>query len=323
VTGGGALGTRRVSGGRGGAIGAGPAALLGVTMFFWGTAFRATAVGAEHASPVVFSALRAVPGTLALLAIVAVTRARLPRDRRLLKLSAVCGVLTVALTFEGIAEATKLAGPANAAVLTNTAPFFTVLFAWVALGARTSRVTIAGLVVGFTGVVVMVSGQLGGGSVTHLLLGESIALITAAGFAVGALIIADTARRDPELDMLGFTTLQYVVGALVLTGLMFIYGQPGTTDWSSGALWVSVAWVALGSSATASICFNLTLRRISAARATAWQFLAPVVAVAVEAARGNVPGPVVIAGMVLAIAGVATVSLAQPAAEFGLGVELE
>lgn len=323
MSGGGALDARRVPAGRGGAIGAGPAALLGVTMFFWGTAFRATAVGAEHASPVVFSALRVVPATLALLAILAVSRARLPRGRRMLKLAAVCGVLTVALTFEGIAEATKLAGPGNAAVLINTAPFFTVLFAWLALGARTSRVTVAGLVVGFTGVVVMVSGQLGGGSIAHLLLGEGIALVTAAGFAVGALIIAHTASRDPGLDMLGFTAMQYIVGALVLTPLMFIYGHPSTTDWSSGALWASVAWVALGSSATASICFNLTLRQISAARATTWQFLAPVVAVAVEAARGTVPGPVVIAGMVLAIAGVAVVSLAQSATDLGLGVGLE
>lgn len=297
------------------AIGARPAALLAVTMFFWGTAFRATAVGARHASPIVFSTLRAVPATLALLAVVALTGARLPRDRRTLVLGAVSGLLTVSLTFEGIAEATKLAGPGNAAVLVNTAPFFTVLFGWLALRARTSRTAIAGLIVGFTGVVVMVSSQLGGSSISHLLLGAMIALLSAAGFAVGALIIAHTAGHNPGLDMLGFTTLQYIVGTLALITLMAIYGHPGNTDWGSAALWQSVAWVALGSSATASICFNLALRRISAARATAWQFLAPVVAVVVEAARGNVPGPVVIAGMALAIAGVAVVSLAQSATE--------
>jgi drug/metabolite transporter (DMT)-like permease len=32
------------------------------------------------------------------------------------------------VTFEGIAERTRMAGPGNAAVLINTAPFFTVLF---------------------------------------------------------------------------------------------------------------------------------------------------------------------------------------------------
>lgn len=300
---------------RAGSIGAGPAALLGVTMFFWGTAFRATAIGAQHASPVVFSALRATPGMLALLVVVALTGARIPRDRRLIMLGVITGVLTVSLVFEGIAEATKLAGPSNAAVLTNTAPFFAVLFGRLALGARTPRIAIGGLVVGFTGVVVMVSSQLGGGSVGHVALGSAIALLTAAGFAVGALIIAHTAARDPGLDMLGFTALQYIFGSLVLILLMLIYGDPGSTDWGSGALWAAVAWVALGSSATASICFNLALRRISAARATAWQFLAPVVAVVVEAARGNAPGPVSIVGIALAVTGVAVVSMAQSATE--------
>jgi drug/metabolite transporter (DMT)-like permease len=297
-----------------GAIGAGPAAMLAVTMFFWGTAFRATVVGAQHASPIVFSMLRAVPAALVLVA-VALIRRRLACDRRTLRLAAICGVLTVALSFEGIAEATKLAGPANAAVLINTAPFFAVLFAWLALRTPTPRTALAGLVVGFTGVVVMVSSQLGGGSIGHLLLGESIALLAAAGFAVGALIIGHTAARDPGLDMLSFTALQYVVGSVVLIALSWVSGQSGDTDWGSSALWESVAWVALGSSAAASVCFNLALGRTSAARATAWQFLAPVVAVLLETARGNAPSGLVVAGMALAIAGVAAVSLAQPAAE--------
>jgi drug/metabolite transporter (DMT)-like permease len=300
---------------RAGPVGAGPAALLGITMFFWGTAFRATAVGAQHASPIVFSTLRAGPATVALLVATALMRARLPRDRRTLLVGAVCGILTVSLTFEGIAEATKLAGPGNAAVLINTAPFFTALFAWLALGSHTPRIAIAGLVVGFSGVVVMVSSQLGGGSIGHLALGMAIALLTAAGFAVGALMIAHAAGRDPRLDMLGFTTYQYMVGSVVLAALMVIYGHPQTADWGSASLWEAVAWVALGSSALASICFNLALRRISAARATTWQFLAPVVAVLVEAARGNTPGAVVIVGMALAIGGVAVVSLAHSATE--------
>lgn len=57
------------------------------------------------------------------------------------------------------------------------------------------------------------------------------------------------------------------------------------------------------------MCFNLALRRIPATRATGWQFLAPVVAVVVEAARGDAPGLATVIGMALAIAGVAIVSL--------------
>ncbi|MBV9004024.1 MAG: EamA family transporter [Solirubrobacterales bacterium] len=213
------------------AIGAGSAALLATTMFFWGTAFRATAIGAGHASPTVFSALRALPATLALLLAVAVSGARLPRDRPMLILGAISGPLVVSLTFEGIAVATKLAGAGNAAVLINTAPFFAVVFASAIFAQRTSRTTLGGLVIGFAGVVVMVSSQLGAtSSVGQTALGMFIALAAAAGFAVGALITGHAAARDPRLDMLGFTTLQYIVGSLLLIALAAIFGDVGGTD---------------------------------------------------------------------------------------------
>lgn len=218
----------------------------------------------------------------------------------------------VTLTFEGIAEGTTMAGAGNAAVLINTAPFFTALFARAALGQRTPRAVVGGLIVGFAGVVVMVSSQLGGSaSPGRMALGMSISLLAAAGFAVGALVVKHAASDNPRLDLVGFTAVQYLVGALALVPLVAIYGHPGRTDWGSGALLGAVAWVALGSSAVASVCFYLALRRIPATRATAWQFLAPVIAVVVETARGNVPDVPVIAGMALAIAGVAIVNLVR------------
>ena len=51
----------------------------------------------------------------------------------------------------------------------------------------------------------------------------------------------------------------------------------------------SIAWVSIGSSAIASLAYFTALRHVPATRASAWQFLAPVVAVAVEVGRGNAP----------------------------------
>ena len=80
-----------------------PYLLLLVTIFFWGTAFRWTDVGAEHASAVVFSALRAIPAAIALLALAVVLRSRRPRGRTLV-FALLSGPLMVTLAFEGIAE---------------------------------------------------------------------------------------------------------------------------------------------------------------------------------------------------------------------------
>ncbi len=290
--------------------GAAPYLLLLVTIFFWGTAFRATDIGAEHATAVAYSALRALPAAAALVLLALLLRSRLPRGRTFWY-AVGSGPLMVTLAFEGIAEGVTLAGAANAAVLINTTPFFTLLLGRLFLGERVGRAAAGGLIIGFVGVVLMVSSQLGGDVPRgDLLLGMGLALVAAAGFAVGTLLIKAAATRDGEdFDVMGFTTVQYLVGAGLLLALAFLYGDPASTDWGSGDLWASVAWTALGSSAIASLAFAGALRSIPAARASAWQFLAPVVAVIVELIFGEAPDATVLLGMALAITGVALVSI--------------
>lgn len=287
-----------------------PYVLLGVTVFFWGSAFHATAVGTEHASAVVFSTLRALPAALVLLAVTALVRGSIPRGRTL-AWAALSGLLMVTLTFEGIAEGTTLAGAGNAAVLVNTTPFFVLLLGRAFLGERIANWGVIGLVTAFVGVVVMVSSQLGGDASTgDLALGMGIALAAGAGFGVGTLIVKATATRYPETDLRGFAAVQHLVGGIALIPLALAYGDIGDTDWGSADLWGAIAWVAIGSSAIASLAYFTALRAIPAARASAWQFLAPVVAVVVEVAYGNTPDGIVLAGMGLVIAGVAVVSIA-------------
>lgn len=292
------------------APGAAPYLLLLVTIFFWGTAFRATDIGADHASAVVYSALRALPAAAALVLLAGLLRARLPRGRTFWY-AVLSGPMMVTLAFEGIAEGVTLAGAANAAVLINTTPFFTLMLGRLFLGERFGRAAAGGLVIGFLGVVLMVSSQIGGDIPgNELLLGMGLALVAAAGFAVGTLLIKAGATRDgSSFDATGFTAVQYAVGATLLVPLTFVYGDTGSTDWGSGDLWASVAWTALGSSAIASLAFAGALRSIPAARASAWQFLAPVVAVIVELVFGEAPDATVLLGMALAITGVALVSM--------------
>jgi len=295
---------------RGNAVAWLPYLLLLVTVFFWGTAFRATAIGAEYASPVVFSVLRALPAGVVLLGVVVLTRGQLPRGRPL-AMAAISGLLMVTLTYEGIAEGTKLAGAGNAAVLVNTTPFFVLVFGRVFLGERIAGIGVVGLVTAFVGVVTMISSQIGGEADTaDLVLGMTIALLAGAGFGVGTLIVKATTTRYPATDLVGFTAAQHLIGGVALVPLALAYGDIASTTWSSSELWASIAWVSIGSSAIASLAYFTALRLIPATRASAWQFLAPVVAVAVEVGRGNAPEAIVLGGMALVILGVAVVTAA-------------
>jgi probable blue pigment (indigoidine) exporter len=116
--------------------------------------------------------------------------------------------------------------------------------------------------------------------------------------------------RHPDLDMVGFTAGQYAVGGAAALAIAFALEGTGGTDWGSGDLWGALAWISIGASAIATLTFFGALKRMSATTVTAWQFLAPVVAVITEIVYGNTPDALVLAGMGLAIAGVALVNVA-------------
>ena len=271
--------------------------------FFWGTAFRATLIGAEHSPTMTFTALRAAPAAIALLIIALLVRSRLPRGQVLVWASAT-GFLMITIALAGLAESVTRAGAGNAAVVSNTVPFFVILIAPLLLGEHASRVGIGGLVLGFAGIVLMVSSQLGGVESTgEFLLGLVFAFASATSWALGTVLVKRMMRERGQIDLVGFTAVQYVIGSLLLVLLAIAIDSPGETDWSSGELWAAVAWVSLGSSVLATLAYFGALKRLPASRVAAWGFAAPVVAVLVEIGRGDVPQTIVLAGMILAIAG--------------------
>jgi len=283
-------------------------ALLAISIFFWGTAFRAHAVGPEYTSALMFAALRAATGGAVLLIVAGLVRSSLP-SRRAAVGAAVSGLLMVTLVLVGATEGTVRAGAANAAVLANTTPFFVLVLGRLFLQERVHWIGILGLLVGFAGVLVMISSQLGrSADAMDLLIGMGFALTAAFGWGAGTLIVKWLVEREPSLDLVGFTAMQYVVGAMVLIILALgVKGNRGT-DWASVPLWAAVSWVALGSSAIATIAYFAALKRMLATRAASWLLLVPVVAVLVEVARGAAPQAIVLLGMFLAISGVGIVT---------------
>ena len=282
----------------------GPLVLLGAAVVIFGTGYWPTAVAAEHATALMVSGLRLAPAALVMLAAALLLRARLPRGG-MLGWAVLTGLLMVALFNWGITEAIARAGPGNSAIVINTNPLIVLVLAWIFLRERLSRLGIVGVFAGFAGVVLMVYSQLGGDVETRqLLLGSALALLAALGWAVGVLILRKLSQRPGGIDMVGLTAVQVVVATALLLPIAFVVDGTSSTNWGSGALWATIVWI--GPVATVGVLFfYMALRRLSAARTSSALFLVPAVAVIVEIARGNAPGPLVLAGMVVAVIGVA------------------
>ena len=256
------------------------------------------------------AALRVLTATMVLLAVVLVTGARLPL-RRLWVWVVVTALLMAVFSTYGQIETVIRAGPGTGAVLAATTPFFAVILSWLLLRQRTSLLGFAGIVAGFVGVTVVILSQLGGGEGSDPVLGAVFGLLVSAGFALGLVLIKLLAERVEDLDLVSLTAAQLVIGSVVLVALAFSIEGARDTTWSSAELWGAIV---LGADRRRTgfgyLAFYAAVRRLDPARAAAWIFLVPVIAVLVEVARGDSPKPISAIGMAVAIAGVAVTSVA-------------
>jgi drug/metabolite transporter (DMT)-like permease len=293
---------------------AAPFLLLGTITALWGTTYRATAIGTGHAPALVFGAVRSAPALLAALLVIAVARPQRP-SRRGLALGGLSGLLMVTFWIFAISEGVARAGAANAAVLVNSATLFVAVLGRVFLHERLTPRQLAGVLVGFGGIVVMFSSELSFSGGARVLSGMAISLVGAVAWGSGTVLVKWLAQAERSLDALALVGLQYAVGAPVLLAIAFATKGTGGTDWSSGGYWGAVVYVGLGAIG-GTLCYFLVLRLMQATEVTAALLLVPVVAVVVEIARGHPPGAVTFVGMAVAIVGVAAVTLpARPGRE--------
>jgi drug/metabolite transporter (DMT)-like permease len=286
--------------------------ILAVSMTAAGIVYPVTDSALQHTSPIMIATLRALVGGAVLTLILSLFGSRLPRTRRLWLWAFAIGFGNTTLTQVGISVGTDRAGAAVASVLLNSSPFFVALIARFMLGEAITRLRAAGLVIGFSGVLLVVFAD--PGNIAHgsrLAIGLALSLLGALGWAAGGLGMRVLTRREPDLDIPGITAAQFLAGGLPLIPLVLIAG--GSTDWGQPALIAQLAYLIIGGQVLVYVGFNAALSRWPSTRVYAWTFLVPVVAVVIQAFRGALPGPTAMIGIALVILGVAIVN--HPRAE--------
>jgi drug/metabolite transporter (DMT)-like permease len=288
------------------------AAILGAAVICAGVAYPVTAAALRHTSASVIASTRALGGGLVMLPLLRPAGSRLPRDLRSWCWVVAISVGNVVLTLAGIAEGTRLAGAAVASVLLNSAPFFAALFARLWLGERLTGRQVLGLVVGFSGIV-LIAGSANSSAGSDLRLGLVICLSGALGWAAAGLGMRYLSTRAEAFDVYGATTAQFLCGGVLLVPYL-LTTRPTPTDWSSGRLWASLVFLVLGAQVVTYVGFYVALVHWTSARVFSWTFLVPAVAVGIEALQGNLPGAAASAGLAVVILGVALVTRAGPSA---------
>jgi drug/metabolite transporter (DMT)-like permease len=278
--------------------------VFGALGLMWGSSYLFIKLGIETLTPLTLVALRLGIGAAVLVAIVAVAREPLPRGRRIYGHLAVLSLFSIMIPFVLITSAEQMVSSSLAAILTATVPLFVIVIA--AARLRDEPVTVgrlAGLLVGFAGVVMVVGG---GGSGDAETWPAQLALLgAAASYAIGGVY----ARRHvtglrPMIPAVAQVSIAFVITSI----LALVLERPFELDFTPQAIG-SVIWLGVLGSGLAYLAFFRLLRTWGATRTSLVAYLLPVVGIALGVVvAGETVDPGMIGGTLLVIGGIGLVN---------------
>ncbi|HET7836904.1 DMT family transporter [Variovorax sp. J31P179] len=243
-------------------------AMPAVFVLIWSTGFIVARFGMPHAPPLKFLAVRYALSMVCFLVWVRWARVAWPRDRRQWGHLAVIGVLMQAGYLGGVWAAVRAGmGSGLVALLVGIQPVLTAV--WLSMfGGRITRRQWTGLLLGFGGLVLVVSRKLGqGGEVSALTMG--LALLALLSITAGTLY---QKRFLAPCDVRSASAIQ-MAAALIVT-LPFAALEPDSIHWnlaSGGAM----AWSVLALSLGGSSLLYMLIQRGTATAVTSLLYLVP------------------------------------------------
>jgi drug/metabolite transporter (DMT)-like permease len=270
----------------------------------WGGSFFFLAVALKELPPITIMLLRVALGALPLLAFLSLRGERLPASLRIWGMFLILGLLNNALPFVLYAYAQLRIESGLASILNATTPLWGVLVAhFYTRDERATSAKIAGVLLGFAGVAVMI----GTGA---RLDGEALAILMCLGATLSYAVAAVYSRRFRPLGVppLTVATGQLIGASLLLLPLSLLIEQPWTIPTPSAATWWAIAGFALICTSFAYWLYFRLLETAGATNALLVTFLIPVTAILLGAlALGEVLEGRHYAGMTLIALGLAAI----------------
>lgn len=244
--------------------------------FMWGSSYLFIKIGVETLAPFTLIALRLGIGLIVLAGVVAFAREPLPRNPRIYGHLVVMAVINIALPFYLITTAEQTTDSALAAIINASVPLFVIVIAALALHDEPITVNrLAGLAVGFVGVVILVGRGLGAVGAGDALYGELALVGSSISYAAGAVYARRNVRglrpMIPALFQVGFAFL--ITAALALA-----FERPLPTSLRPDAVF-AVVWLGILGSGLAYLAFFRLLAHWGATRTALVAYLLPVVGI--------------------------------------------
>lgn len=273
---------------------------LGTTLLLWASSFPLIRVALEAYSPGEIALMRFAVASILLAAFVLPRRVSLPKRADLpgLVAAGLLGIFAYPVAL-GYGQQSVSSGPA--AVLVESAPIFTALFAALFLRERLRLIEWIGILVAFFGVAVIAVGESDGDF--GIAPGAPLLLVAAVATSAYFVVQKPYLARYGALAVAFYTLLAGTAGLLV-----FVPSLPEAVRQASLKETLSVLYLGVFPSAIAYTTWAYALSKLSASRAASYLYLIPPLTFIIAwAFFGETPAALSVVGATVTLAGVAVV----------------
>jgi len=279
-------------------------AVLGLV---WGSSFLWIKIAVAEIGPFTLVAFRLLFGLIGLLAVVRLQKQAFPHERRVLLAYLFMGAFNTAIPFTLISWGETRIDSGLASILNGTVPLFTIVIAHYWLhDEKIPLPRIAGLVVGFVGVVVLVSRDLGPGGLQGNTWGQLAVIAAAMCYATAITFSRRHLRGQPPV-------VQSTMVLLIADAFMWVAAPIAEGGFHLPRLpltWFAIAWLGLLGSCLAYLLFFYLINAWGPTRASLVTYVFPVIGLILGIIfLGEAADWRLIAGSLLIVGGIAVVNL--------------
>ena len=236
----------------------------------WSSSFLWIKIAVQEIGPITLVAFRALFGLLFGLVVIVLQGVRWPRRLKSWLPLLLLGITNVAVPFFLISWGEQAIDSGVAAILDATVPLFTIVIAHLAL--RDDKITLPkllGLLIGFAGVVILMSKDIGAsiGSV----LGQ-LAVIAASAFYAGSAVFARKFTEDTPGILRSAIPL---LSATVVMGLATFAVESPVEIPHLAITWIALLWLGILGSGLAFLLVYALVHEIGPTRTTMVTYLFP------------------------------------------------
>jgi drug/metabolite transporter (DMT)-like permease len=279
-------------------------AMPALFVFLWSTGFVGAKMGLPYAEPFTYLSWRFAIVTVVMAGLALLTRAPWPTSPGLWLHIAISGLLLHGVYLGGVFASINHGVPAGvSSLIVGIQPLLTAIAAGPLLKERVTRLQWAGFLLGLLGVSMVVWNKLGLGAGTPWGMGLSV--IALLGMTAGTLY---QKKYCPNLDLRSGAVIQFGAAGIVVFGIALV-SETMVVEWS-GEFIFALTWMVLVMSFGAISLLFLLIRRGEATRvASLFYMVPPSTALLAWLLFDEVLDATAMAGMAVAVVGVALVNV--------------